>query len=113
MGRVSLLIRRLQARVLPGAPNLQATGLKSVGLLAELAYPIPMIGAGEALSMPILKTSRCGVTPLGGSGAAAPSGALRAIDSTARPRLLADLRSAPPTAGNLKPALVTTQGGTA
>jgi hypothetical protein len=33
-----------------------------------------------------------------GSGAAAPDGALRAIDSSARPRLLADLRSAPPPA---------------
>jgi hypothetical protein len=31
-------------------------------------------------------------------GAAAPQGALRAIDSTARPRLLVDLRSAPPSA---------------
>src|SRR5215218_2173265 len=41
--------------------------------------------------------------PLGGSGAAAPHGALRAIDSTARPRLLrllADLRSAPPAAAS-------------
>ena len=36
--------------------------------------------------------------PPWGSGAAAPSGALRAIDPSTRPRLWADLRSAPPTA---------------
>jgi hypothetical protein len=42
------------------------------------------------------------VWPPRGSGAAAPGGALRAIDSSARPCLLADLRSAPP-----EPRLVT------
>jgi hypothetical protein len=36
--------------------------------------------------------------PPRGSGAATPQGALRAFDSSARPRLLADLRSAPPAA---------------
>jgi hypothetical protein len=43
-----------------------------------------------------------------GSGAAAPYGALRAIDSSARPRLVADLRSAPSSAAS-HPALVATQ----
>jgi hypothetical protein len=38
--------------------------------------------------------------PPRGSGADAPHGALRAIDSSARPRLLADLRSAPPAAAS-------------
>jgi hypothetical protein len=37
-------------------------------------------------------------SPPRGSGAARPGGALRAIDSTACPRLSADLRSAPPAA---------------
>ena len=36
--------------------------------------------------------------PPRGSGAAAPGGARRAIDTSARPRLLASLRSAPPAA---------------
>jgi hypothetical protein len=39
-----------------------------------------------------------GHAPLGGSGAAAPSGALRAIDSYGAAAFLADLRSAPPAA---------------
>jgi hypothetical protein len=42
-------------------------------------------------------------------GAAARSGAVRAIDSSARPRLLADLRPAPPTAAS-QPDLAATQG---
>ena len=48
-----------------------------------------------------------------GSGAAALSGALRAFGSSARPRWWADLWSAPPCGGNLKPALAATQGDTA
>jgi len=50
--------------------------------------------------------------PPRGSGAATPGGALRAIDSSARPRLVADLRSAPPAAAS-QPAWITTHGGTA
>jgi len=41
--------------------------------------------------------------PPRGSGAAAAGGALRAIDPSARPRLLADLRSAPPSAAISSP----------
>jgi hypothetical protein len=41
-----------------------------------------------------------GASPPRGSGAARPGGALRAIDASVRPRLLADRRSAAPSAAN-------------
>jgi hypothetical protein len=44
------------------------------------------------------RAHRCWSVPLMGGGAATPQGALRAIDSPARLRLLADLRPAPPAA---------------
>jgi hypothetical protein len=52
-----------------------------------------------------------GVAPLGGSGAARPSGALRAIDASARPR---SWRTCGPSRlrRQSQPALVATQGGT-
>ncbi len=70
-----------------------------LGLLTPLAFPPatpppPMAGPTRAHSAGsvLVKASH------GGSGAATPQGALRAIDRTARPHLPAALRPAPPAA---------------
>jgi hypothetical protein len=91
----------------------------------------PLTGPARGLRgrLPSLRWSRCEATPAlaylspagrpipagyvpRGSGAAAPHGALRAIDASARPRLLAGLRPAPPWRQSM-PVLVATQGDTA
>jgi hypothetical protein len=54
------------------------------------------LGAGPAVIH--RATNPCADWPPSGEWSGRAGGALRAIDSTARPRLLADLRSAPPSA---------------
>jgi hypothetical protein len=102
-----LLNSRLQVRVLPGAPqNPSSMAIWSLPCLLgchshyvngyvnpyvipyALGVRIPGFGGRGCLSTSV---------PLRG-GAAAPSGALRAIDPSARPRSWVDLRSAPPKA---------------
>ena len=51
-------------------------------------------------SASVLVSPLRGASPPRGSGAARPGGALRAIDASVRPRLLADRRSAAPSAAN-------------
>ena len=72
MGR--LLICRLQVRVLPGAQTCRSEARAR--------------GRACLVAIPELETERLQVRAPRGSGAAAPYGALRAIDSSARPRLI-------------------------
>jgi hypothetical protein len=77
-------------------------GLGRRATVAQARTPTldPTRNPTPATRVPLASWVRCSrwVWPSWGSGAAAPGGALRAIDSSARPRLLAALRPAPPSA---------------
>ena len=108
-----LLIRRLQVRVLPGAQKLQVRGLKLAegnDLLAPVAIPSLKRVALRALLDTVL--GRLREHGPSGSRAARSQGALRAIDSSARPR---SWRTCGPRRlrRQSQPALVATQGDTA
>jgi hypothetical protein len=81
-----------------------ALGVRTPGFAgrAHQCWPVPLRGASQPQKPRLTGPPR-------GSGAAAPQGALRAIDSSARPRLLAGLRPAPPSAA-ISTRLAATQG---
>ena len=100
------------------APSARAASLaSSAALLTHPATPLPSPTSGGdpyviphvnpyvipyALgSVPLASLAErigAGQSPLGGSGAATPQGALRAIDPCGAAAILTDLRSAPPAA---------------
>jgi hypothetical protein len=77
------------------APTLDSTQNPTLDPTPATRVPPPCLEAGSSLVLPPRGASRPQkprpTGPPRGSGAAAPQGALRAIDSSARPRLWADL----------------------
>jgi hypothetical protein len=88
---------KLRSLVILSLAALGPGGLTPTSFPTSTPTSFPTRGGG----VPLLSRVPASVqvtSPLGGSGAARPGGALRAIDRSARPRSWADLRSAPPKA---------------